>query len=76
MEALSRMLYAIVNRRFLSRFYMGLRNSDELLVSFTVLADDTLIFCEANSDHLRHMCCRFLCFDVVLGLKINLSKLE
>jgi hypothetical protein len=34
------------------------------------------MFCDPNSDHIHHLCCRFLCFEVVLGLKINLSKLE
>jgi hypothetical protein len=39
-------------------------------------ADDTLIFCEANPDHLRNLCSLFLCFEVVSGLRINLPKLE
>jgi hypothetical protein len=38
--------------------------------------DDTLIFCEANTDHLHHLCYISLCFEVVLGLKINLAKYE
>lgn len=42
--------------------------SSSCLISF--FAYDTLIFCEAN-----HINCHFLCFEVVLGLKINLAKL-
>jgi hypothetical protein len=30
--------------------------------------------CEVNTDHLRHLRCLFLCFEVVLELKINLAK--
>jgi hypothetical protein len=30
------------------------------------------IFCEANYEHLRNLRCLFLCFEAVLGLKINL----
>ena len=36
--------------------------------------NDTKIFCEANSNHLRYLCCLFLCFEAVSGLKINLAK--
>jgi hypothetical protein len=41
-----------------------------------LFANDTLIFCEANPKHLRHLCCVFLCFEAVSRLKINLDKLE
>jgi hypothetical protein len=41
-----------------------------------LFADDTLIFCEANPDHLHNLRCLFLCFKAVLGLKISLSKSE
>jgi hypothetical protein len=41
-----------------------------------LLADDTLILCGANLDHLRHLCCLFLCFEAALGLKINLASLN
>ena len=53
---------------------MALRNNVELLVSPLMFVDDTLIFCEATYAHLRHLHCLFLCFEAVLGLKINLSK--
>jgi hypothetical protein len=76
MEALSRMMSEIVDRGLLARFSVGSKNNEELLVSHILFADDTLILCEANCEQLRHLQCLFLCFEVVLGLKINLAKLE
>lgn len=41
-----------------------------------LIADDTLTVYRANPKYLRHLHCLFLCFEVVLGLKINLAKSE
>ena len=38
--------------------------------------DDTLVYSGANPDHLCNLHCLFLCFESVLGLRINLAKLE
>lgn len=76
MEALNRMLSTAVDRGVLSSFLVGSKNNDELHVSHLLFADDTLIFSEANPNHLYHLCCLFLYFEVVLGLKTNLAKSE
>jgi hypothetical protein len=76
MEALSKMLTATRDRGLLSRFLVGSRNNEELLVCHLLFADDTLIFCELNSEQLQHLRCLFLCFEAVLRLKINLEKSE
>jgi hypothetical protein len=39
-----------------------------------LFADDTLVFCGANPDHLHYLRMLFLSFEAVLGLKINLAK--
>jgi hypothetical protein len=59
-EALSRMLFATVDRGLLSGFSMGSRNNNELLVSHHLFADNTLIFCEVDPDHLCYLRCVFL----------------
>jgi hypothetical protein len=60
-----------MDRELLSGFLVGVK-----LVSHLVFVDNTLIFCDADRDPFLHLCCLFLCFEVVSGLKINLSKLE
>jgi hypothetical protein len=74
MEALSRMLSFSIDRGFLSGFSMGSRLSEEVIISHLLFADDTLVFCEVNPDHLRFLRVVLLCFEAVSGLKINLAK--
>jgi hypothetical protein len=51
-------------------------NADGFVCSHLLFVDDTLIFCHVNADHLCHLCCLFLCFEVALGLKVDLDKSE
>ena len=69
-------------------FSVGTRNNLGLSVSHLLFADDTLILCGANEEHLINLRCLFLCFEAILliqkkkcfeaifGLKINLPKSE
>jgi hypothetical protein len=45
-----------------------------MMVSHLLFADHTLIFCEPIADQFRDLRCLLLCFEAVLGLRINLSK--
>lgn len=36
--------------------------------------DDTFILCDATQDQLKHLSWSFMCFEAILGLKINLKK--
>jgi len=71
MEALDRMIYAVVSGGLLSGFYMG----SGIDISHLLFADDMLIFSRADPDRLRHLWCLILCFEVVSSLKVNLAKL-
>jgi hypothetical protein len=70
-EAFSRMMNATVERDLMSGFFVG---SKVMVVSHLLFADDTLIFCKPNVEQLCNLRYLLLCFEVVSGLKINLSK--
>jgi hypothetical protein len=76
MEALSRMVNATVEQGLISGFSVGERVFSDLVVSHSLFADDTLIFCEACLEQIRYVHLIFLCFEVVSGLKVNLGKSE
>ena len=76
MEALSRMLDVVAILGQFSDFSIGNSTSTLLSVSHLLFADDTLIFCDANSNHipvLRRILTRF---EAMSSLKINLGKSE
>jgi hypothetical protein len=47
----------------------------QLIFSHLLFAYDTLVFCGANSDHIRSLQVLFICFEAVSGLKVNMAKL-
>jgi hypothetical protein len=65
MQALSQMMTTTMDRGLLTSFSMGSRNNKALVVSHLFFADDTLIFCNANSKQILHIQCIFLCFEAV-----------
>ena len=42
----------------------------------TFFADDTVVFCEANKEHLTHLSWILFWFEATSGLRINLAKSE
>jgi hypothetical protein len=76
MEALSRMLNESMLQGLLSGFSVGIRDNEALVVNHLLFADDTLIFCGAQAEHVRNLRCTFVCFEAVSGLRINLGKSE
>ena len=47
-----------------------------LKISHLFFADDTIVFSEANKEHLTHLSWILFWFEVASGLKINLDKSE
>jgi hypothetical protein len=76
MEALSRMMNKAVEEGLLSSFHVGALGSDLLCISHLLFANDTLIFSDANRNHILYLRLLFSWFEAISGLKINLSKSE
>jgi hypothetical protein len=76
MEALSRLLDRAVREGLCLGFTVGKSDETSLMVSHLLFADDTLIFCDADSDQISNLRHVFSFFEVCSGLKINLSKSE
>ena len=56
----------------MSSFYLGTWTN----ISHFLFADDTLLFCGADLNHLCNLQSLFLCFEAASGLKTNLAKSE
>ena len=54
-EALSKMFTTTIDSGFLLGFCVGSRLSELVYISHLLFADDTLVFCGSNSDHLRSL---------------------
>ena len=76
MEAFSRMLDKAALQGRLSGFNAGSSNARSLLVSHLLFADDALVFCDANIDHMLTLRMVLIWFEAVSSLKINLGKSE
>jgi hypothetical protein len=72
MEVLGKMISATLSGGLLSGFFVG----TGVDISHILFADDTLIFCGADPNHLGNWRSLFLLFEAVSGLKMNLAKLE
>jgi multisubunit Na+/H+ antiporter MnhB subunit len=70
MEALDRMISTIENRGLLSGFSMG----TGVDISHLQFANDTLLFCGANLNHLPTFQSMFLLFEPMSGLQTNLAN--
>jgi hypothetical protein len=73
MEALNKMITATVDRGFLSGFSVGSR-PPVVNISHLLFADDILVFCGANPNHLHYLWVLHLIFEAVSGVKVNLAK--
>ena len=76
MEALSRLIDKAIGAGMLSGFSVGGVDSFPLEISHLQFAEDTLIFCEADSDQPFHLQSILVWFEATLGLRVNLGKSE
>ena len=76
MEALSRMLVAATAAGQFSGFTVGNVTSSLMKMSHLLFADDTLVFCDADSNHITTLHGILSRFEEMSGLKINLGKFE
>uniref|UniRef100_A0A2N9FN40 Reverse transcriptase zinc-binding domain-containing protein n=1 Tax=Fagus sylvatica TaxID=28930 RepID=A0A2N9FN40_FAGSY len=76
MEALSRMMNRAVENGLLSGFKVGSKDTQWVHVSHLLFADDTLIFSDANPEHIFNLRLLFTWFEAISGLRINFNKSE
>ena len=76
MEALSCLLKRAVEGNFIFGCRFGGRNRGEIVISHLLYADDTIIFCEANSEQLMYLRWTLMWFKAFSSLRINLNKSE
>jgi hypothetical protein len=55
MKALSKMISVAMNKSFLLGFSVGPMTVGGLNISYLLFANETLIFCKEDPDHLRHL---------------------
>ncbi|WKA08253.1 hypothetical protein VitviT2T_025991 [Vitis vinifera] len=76
MEVLGALIRRAVEGGFLSGCNIREGGRTALNISHLFFADDTIVFCEANKDHLSHLSWILFWFEADSGLKINLGKSE
>ena len=74
MEALSGMLKRVVEGNFISGCRFSGRDRRDIVISHLLYGDDTIMFCETNSEQLMYLRWTLMWFEAFSGLKINLMK--
>ena len=76
MEVLDALIRRVVAGGFLSGCSIRGGRRTNLKISHLFFADDTVMFCEANKEHLTHLSWILFWFEAASGLRINLDKSE
>jgi hypothetical protein len=72
MEVLSRMLRKTIESGFITSFNLG----SDVSISHLLFADDPILFCDANPQHMMYIRLVLTFFEAVIGLRVNMSKSE
>ena len=62
MEVFSKMIKRVKGASLLQGFKADGRRGGGVCVSHLLFADDTILFCDANEEHILHVWMLFLCF--------------
>ena len=76
MEALSCLLSRVREGGFLIGFKVNGRDGERLAVTHLFFANDNLVFCEASYAQMTYLSWLLMWFEIISGLKINLTKSE
>lgn len=71
MEGLNNMIKTANQYGWIKGFDVARRGNDSLEVTHLQYADDTLIFCDAEEDQLKHLRVILVLFEGISGLHIN-----
>ena len=73
-KPLSCLLKRVVEGNFISGCRFWGRDGGHIVISHLLYNDDTIFFCEANSEQLMYLRWTLMWFEAFLGWKINLNK--
>ena len=76
MEVFSRMLRRGEGAGLIRGFKVEGRRGGGKCVSHLLFADDTILSCDADMEQILHIRLLLLCFQAVIGLKVNVQKSE
>jgi len=73
-ETLSRLIIKAIEVGFLEGIHINGSRAEDVLVSHLLFAGDTLIFCKPEVSQMGYLRFILVLFEMMSGLKINLSK--